>query len=92
MKNDKVATCIEIVKGLHKCGASVKAMNLRALLASFQYKEKILNAIWETVLSWLDWPCSGLTDEEVLRLRTTMMKVKGDASWFDINNPGNIAF
>ena len=63
-------------------------MNLRAMLAGSNFLEQILEATWRVVLSWLDWPCCGLADDEVLRLRTTVMKVKGDTTWFDKDNPG----
>ena len=51
-------------------------------------REEILKATWENVLSWLDADCSGLPDDEVLRLRATVMKVRNDTSWFDRDNPG----
>ena len=90
MNGNKVPSCIELVKGLHQCEGNVKAMILRALLSNSTFLEELLRATWRTILSWLDWPCSGLTDDEVLRLRTTVMKVKEDTSWFDKNNPGEI--
>ena len=88
MNENKVASCKELVKGLHACEADVKAMNLRALLANTNLREAILADTQQKVLSWLDWPCSGLTDDEVLRLRTIIMKVKEDSTWFDPDNPG----
>ena len=88
MNENKVASCIELVKGLHVCEDDVKAMNLRSLLANTKLREAIFAATWEKILSWLDWPCSGLTDEEVLRLRTTIMKVRDDSGWFDPDNLG----
>ena len=88
MNRNKVDSCKELVKGLHNCEDDVKAMNLRALLANTKLRETILADTQQKILSWLDWPCSGLTDDEVLRLRTTIMKVKGDSSWFDPDNLG----
>ena len=90
MIKSKVPSCIELVKGLHQCEADVKAMNLRALLANSELLEQILKATWKIIITWLDWPCSGLSDDEVLRLRTTVMKVKGDEDtrWFDKDNLG----
>ena len=88
MGNGHLSSCRELVKGLHACEDDVKAMNLRALLANTFMREAILAETWEKILSWLDWPCSGLTDEEVLRLKATIMKVNGDSSWFDPESLG----
>ena len=88
MNHKHLSSCNELVKGLHACEDDVKAMNLRALLANTNLREAILADTQQKVLSWLDWPCSGLTDDEVLRLRTTIMKVKKDSSWFDPENLG----
>ena len=70
--------------------SNVKSMNLRSLLVSVEYQEEILKATWKIVLSWLDANCSGLTEDEALRLRAAVMKVKNDTSWFDKDNPGKI--
>ena len=71
-----VSTCIELVKGLQQCDSNVTAMNIRVLMASMKFQEEILKATWKTILSLLHANCSGLTDDEVLRLRATIMKVK----------------
>ena len=57
MNENKVASCIELVKGLHACKDAVKAMNLRALLANTNLREDILAAAQQKVLSWLDGNC-----------------------------------
>ena len=88
MDQNHLSSCIELVKGLHACKNDVKTKNLRILLANPDLREAILAATWEKIFSWLDWPCSGLTDEEVLRLRTTIMKVRDDSGWFDPDNLG----
>ena len=88
MNENKVASCIELVKGLHVCEDDVKAMNLRVLLANTNLREDILAAAPQNVLSWLDGNCSGLTEDEVLRLRTIIMKVTDDSTWFDPDNLG----
>ena len=63
-----VPSCIELVKGLHQCEADVKAMNLRALLANSELLEQILEATWKIIITWLDWPCSGLSDDEHMQM------------------------
>ena len=90
-------SCKELVRGLHPCSSNVKAMNLRALLGNWDTRNgsmiqgEILKATWELVLSWLS--CggmrTGLTEDEELRLRATLMKAKGDTTWYDPNNEGH---
>ena len=88
MNESEVSSCIELIKSLAKCEARLKAMNLRALLGNSDLVEKILKSTSNEVLSWLDPPRSGLTDDEVLRLRATVMKVQKDKSLFKKDNPG----
>ena len=78
-----MTTSIVLVKGLSQCEDSVKAMNLRALLANSKCQEEILKATWGTILDWLDQIRSGLSNEEALRFRATLMKVKDDTSWYN---------
>ena len=75
----------------------MKAMNLRALLANSRFLHEILKSTWEVILTWLDLQCSGLTDDEALRLRAIIMKTRGEnsydeiklrRSWYDRDNPG----
>ena len=88
MNRGKQSACIELIKGLAQCEANIKAMNLRALLGNSNTLEEILKATSSIVLSWLDPPSSGLTDDEVLRLRAILMKVQKDKSWYEKDNPG----
>ena len=71
-----MSSCIELVKGLDHCEPNVKGMNLRVLLPSSKFQEEVLQATWGTVLSWHDEQNSGLTDEEMLHLKTTAMKIE----------------
>ena len=52
---------------------------------------EVLNATYELVASWMSSGDvgTGLTEGESLRLRATLMKAKGDASWFDPMNEGH---
>ena len=86
----RTSSCIELVKGLEPCEPNVKAMNLRALLANSAKHSDILKATGDHILLWLnsDGNDTGLTDDEKLRLRATVMMVKGDKSWFKPNDGG----
>ena len=86
MNENNFDSCKELVKGLHSCKGNVKAMNLRALLANTKLRENILADT--QVSSWLDGDSCGLTEEEVLRLRATIMKAQDDSSCLDFNYSG----
>ena len=91
--HSNTSTCIELVKGLEQCEPNVKAMNLRALLANSSMQTDILKATGDTILVWLNSDGrtdTGLTDEEKLRLRATVMRVKRDRSWFNPNDAGEL--
>ena len=91
-RRSNTSKCIELVKGLEQCQPNVKAMNLRALLANSAKQTDILKATGDPILGWLDSDGNdtGLTDEEELRLRATVLRVKGDKSWFKPNDGGEL--
>ena len=78
MNENRVASCKELVKGLHVCEAEVKAANFRAMMANSKLREAILEETSEQTVSLLDGSQTALTEEEVLCIRTTLAKVKGD--------------
>ena len=90
MNTGHLPSCIELVKGLSQCEPDVRGMNLRTLMASFKFQDEILKNSFDTILYWLDERSSGLTEEEDLRLRATVMMVREDKLWFKKYHPGEL--
>ena len=88
MNVNEIDSCIQLVLGLQKCLKDVKAMNLRALMANSKQHSSILNETWTRIISWLDNGETGLTPEEGLRLRTIVMKARGERGWYDPDDSG----
>ena len=81
-------SCIQLVKGLSQCDLNVRGMNLRVLLGNSKLGKKILKSTWREVISLTEESSSGLTVDEVLRLKATVTMV----SYLDVelNFPGMI--
>ena len=87
-----------MVQGLQDCPNEVKGAYLRALLNSFALLymdliDKILKQCGKSILKWLavgEANHEGLSEDETFQMMATVMRIQGNASWFEPDNEGRV--